>query len=79
VLGRVKGLRPRFARRVLLQHAPSTRPARGGRAGVSPTWASQPEVHMSLEIYTVVLELVRRLSPRLSQFKARSASLGDQF
>jgi four helix bundle protein len=34
---------------------------------------------MSLKIYAVVLELVRRLSPRLSQLKARSTSLGDQF
>jgi four helix bundle protein len=34
---------------------------------------------MSLKIYAVVLELVRRLSPRLATLKARSASLGDQF
>jgi transposase-like protein len=33
VLGRVKGLRPRFARRVLRQHAPLTRPARGQTIG----------------------------------------------
>jgi hypothetical protein len=38
VLGRVKGLRPRAsARRVLLQHAPLTRPARdGGGSGLRP-------------------------------------------
>jgi four helix bundle protein len=34
---------------------------------------------MSLNIYPVVLELVRRLSPRLATLKARSTSLGDQF
>jgi four helix bundle protein len=34
---------------------------------------------MSLKIYLVVLELVRRLSPRLSQLKTRSTALGDQF
>jgi hypothetical protein len=32
---------------------------------------------MTLKIYDVVLELVRRLSPRLSVLKARSPSLGD--
>jgi four helix bundle protein len=34
---------------------------------------------MSLKIYPIVLELVRRLSPRLTTLKARSTSLGDQF
>ena len=34
---------------------------------------------MSLKIYPVILELVRRLLPRLATLKARSASLGDQF
>jgi four helix bundle protein len=34
---------------------------------------------VTLKIYDVVLELVRRLSPRLAVLKARSAALGDQF
>jgi four helix bundle protein len=33
---------------------------------------------MTLKIYPVVLELVRRLSPALPRLRARSASLGDQ-
>ena len=33
---------------------------------------------MTLEIYPVVLELVRRLSPVLPKLRARSVSLGDQ-
>ena len=33
---------------------------------------------MTLEIYPVVLELVRRLAPLLPALRARSASLGDQ-
>ena len=33
---------------------------------------------MTLKIYPVVLELVRRLAPALSRVRARSASLGDQ-
>lgn len=33
---------------------------------------------MTLRIYTVVLELVRRLAPYLPTLRARSASLGDQ-
>ena len=34
---------------------------------------------MTLKIYPVVLELVRRMGPRLAALKARSSSLGDQF
>ncbi|HEY2410572.1 MAG TPA: hypothetical protein VGI10_31430 [Polyangiaceae bacterium] len=34
---------------------------------------------MTLKIYPVVLELVRRLAPVLPRLKARSASLADQF
>jgi four helix bundle protein len=34
---------------------------------------------MTLEIYPVVLELVRLLAPCLEILKSRSASLGDQF
>lgn len=34
---------------------------------------------MKLKIYPVVLELVRRLAPRLPVLKTRSASLADQF
>ena len=34
---------------------------------------------MTLKIYPVVLELVRRLAPHLGELKARSAGLGDQF
>ena len=34
---------------------------------------------MTLKIYAVVLELVRRLSPYLSVLRARSSALGDQF
>jgi four helix bundle protein len=33
----------------------------------------------NLKIYDTVLELVRRLAPRLTALKARSTSLGDQF
>jgi four helix bundle protein len=33
---------------------------------------------MTLKIYPVVLELVRRLAPFVRQMRARSASLGDQ-
>jgi four helix bundle protein len=33
---------------------------------------------MTLKIYPVVLELVRRLAPFLPRLRARSASLGDQ-
>ena len=33
---------------------------------------------MTLKIYPVVLELVRRLAPLLPPLRARSASLGDQ-
>ena len=33
---------------------------------------------MTLKIYPVVLELVRRLAPALPRLRARSASLGDQ-
>jgi four helix bundle protein len=33
---------------------------------------------MKLEIYSVILELVRRLAPVVRQLKARSAVLGDQ-
>jgi four helix bundle protein len=34
---------------------------------------------MTLKIYPVVLELVRRLAPALPVLRARSAALGDQF
>lgn len=34
---------------------------------------------MTLEIYSVVLELVRRLGPGLPVLRARSAALADQF
>jgi four helix bundle protein len=34
---------------------------------------------MTLKLYPVVLELVRRLAPRLRVLKARSTGLGDQF
>ena len=34
---------------------------------------------MNLRIYAVVLELVRRMGPRLALLKARSSALGDQF
>ena len=33
---------------------------------------------MTLKIYSVVLELVRRLGPFLPRLRSRSASLGDQ-
>src|SRR3954468_472172 len=33
---------------------------------------------MTLKIYSVVLELVRKLAPFLPRLRARSASLGDQ-
>jgi four helix bundle protein len=33
---------------------------------------------MTLEIYPVVLELVRQLAPSLPKLRARSSSLGDQ-
>ena len=33
---------------------------------------------MTLKIYPIVLELVRRLAPSLPRLRARSASLGDQ-
>ena len=33
---------------------------------------------MTLKIYAVVLELVRRLSPYLPALRARSSALGDQ-
>jgi four helix bundle protein len=33
---------------------------------------------MTLKIYPVVLELVRKLAPFLPRLRARSASLGDQ-
>ena len=33
---------------------------------------------MTLEIYPVVLELVRRLAPALPKLRGRSANLGDQ-
>ena len=33
---------------------------------------------MTLKIYPVVLELVRRLAPSLPRLRSRSASLGDQ-
>ena len=33
---------------------------------------------MTLDIYPVVLELVRRLAPYLPRLRSRSASLGDQ-
>jgi four helix bundle protein len=34
---------------------------------------------MSLRIYPVVLELVRRCAPKLAVLRQRSAALGDQF
>lgn len=34
---------------------------------------------MTLKIYAVVLELVRRMAPRLAALKGRSSALGDQF
>src|SRR5688572_28957770 len=34
---------------------------------------------MTLKIYPVLLELVRRLAPHLVVLRARSSSLGDQF
>ena len=34
---------------------------------------------MTLKVYPVVLELVRRLGPVLPVFRARSSALGDQF
>lgn len=34
---------------------------------------------MTLKIYPVVLELVRRLAPSLPMLRARSSALGDQF
>jgi four helix bundle protein len=69
------------ARRVLLQHAPLTRPARGRGEGCPPTWgrAITEVLTMQLRIYAVVLELVRRLAPLLPVLKARSLALGDQF
>jgi hypothetical protein len=58
---------------VLQQHAPLTRPARGGGGGeASPTWASRTKESPvnNLKIYDVVLELVRKLAPRLPVLKA---------
>ena len=34
---------------------------------------------MTLKLYPVVLELVRRLAPKLTILRTRSSSLGDQF
>jgi four helix bundle protein len=54
--------------------------ARCGGAGHAAlaSRVSNMEAFMTLEIYPVVLELVRRLSPCLSVLRTRSASLGDQ-
>jgi four helix bundle protein len=41
--------------------------------------AANKERPMNLRIYDVVLELARRLAPRLPLLKARSTTLGDQF
>jgi four helix bundle protein len=60
-------------------HAAWTRPALAARAVVpSPLGAICWEFIMKLEIYPVVLELVRKVRPYLEVLRARSPSLGDQ-
>jgi four helix bundle protein len=46
--------------------------------GPSPEGVTHREFNMTLNIYPIVLELVRKLSPYLPALRARSASLGDQ-
>src|SRR5262245_58033814 len=56
-----------------------TRPARPARRwGPRAEGVTHEESIMTLKIYTVVLELVRKLSPYLPALRARSSSLGDQ-
>jgi hypothetical protein len=50
----------------------------GGEGAALASRVSNMEVFMTLEIYPVALELVRRLSPHLAAMRTRSASLGDQ-
>jgi four helix bundle protein len=52
--------------------------ARCGVDGPSPRGRHHKESIMTLRIYPIVLQLVRRLSPYLPLLRARSASLGDQ-
>src|SRR5688572_16389595 len=67
-----------FAGACIGMHAAWTRPARAaGAMGPSPGGRHQ-EMIMTLKIYPIVLQLVRRLSPYLPALRARSASLGDQ-
>jgi four helix bundle protein len=48
------------------------------RWGPRPEGVTHREYNMTLNIYPIVLELVRKLSPYLPALRARSASLGDQ-
>src|SRR6187401_284191 len=56
-----------------------TRSARAaGAMGPLPRGRHSQEFNMTLNIYPIVLELVRKLSPYLPALRARSTSLGDQ-
>jgi four helix bundle protein len=50
----------------------------GSRDGQSGGWGWARVLQLSLKIYPIVLELVRRLSPYLPALRARRATLGDQ-
>jgi four helix bundle protein len=52
--------------------------ARCGAMGPSPRGLTHTEFAMTLKIYPIVLQLVRRLSPYLPALRARSTGLGDQ-
>jgi four helix bundle protein len=76
VLGRIKA-EPRAARGRSLCSRALIRPARDGR-GLRSSNGEGRRLTMSLKIYPVVLELVRRLAPVVRVLRARSAALGDQ-
>src|SRR6185295_14671184 len=47
-------------------------------AGARPEWGIAKELVMTLKIYSVVLELVRRVAPVVQAVRRRSLALGDQ-
>src|SRR6185295_11851662 len=72
--------RPSRLRRCLPRKAGSLDPtcARCGAMGPSHRGLTHTEFAMTLKIYPIVLQLVRRLSPYLPALRARSTALGDQ-
>jgi len=76
VLGGVKA-EPLASERSREDSRALTPPARTGR-GLGVLGRGRKGLVMTLEIYPVILELVRRLAPVVRVLRTRSAALGDQ-